>query len=152
MVVPSALLQKLICDVTRFWRNFGPLGNFLRTPLDVAQALVPETESLTKAETDTWNMEKEAWDTKVFSSFFMGLPKKWSVKFKSFPFVKMHAFLPTYLVFHSPKTRPKANELSHWRLTKSFWCLEIENETETYRRGSRLWDSPTAGYTTETAT
>jgi len=33
MVVPSALPLKLICDVTRLWRNFAPLGNFLRTPL-----------------------------------------------------------------------------------------------------------------------
>jgi len=34
MVVPSALPLKLICDVTRLWRNFGlPLGNVLRTPL-----------------------------------------------------------------------------------------------------------------------
>ena len=30
MVVPSALPLKLICDVTRFWRNLAPLGNFLR--------------------------------------------------------------------------------------------------------------------------
>ena len=34
MVVPSALPLKLICDVTRLWRNLvSPLGNFLRTPL-----------------------------------------------------------------------------------------------------------------------
>jgi len=30
MVMPSALPLKLICDVTRFWRNLAPLGNFLR--------------------------------------------------------------------------------------------------------------------------
>ena len=33
MVVPLALPLKLICDVTRLWRNLAPLGNFLRTPL-----------------------------------------------------------------------------------------------------------------------
>jgi len=26
---------RLICDVTRLWRNLAPLGNFLRTPLNV---------------------------------------------------------------------------------------------------------------------
>jgi len=36
MVVPSALLLKLICDVTRLWRNLPPLGNFLRTPLAIS--------------------------------------------------------------------------------------------------------------------
>ena len=34
VVVPSTFPSKLICDVTRLWRNFGPPpGNFLRTPL-----------------------------------------------------------------------------------------------------------------------
>jgi len=34
MGVPLALPLKLICDVTRLWRNFGQsLENFLRTPL-----------------------------------------------------------------------------------------------------------------------
>ena len=38
MVVPSALPSKLIFDVTRLWRNLPPLGNFLRTSLQILHA------------------------------------------------------------------------------------------------------------------
>jgi len=45
MVVPSALPLKFICDVTRLWRNFAPLGNFLRTPLPACNHIKPYSQT-----------------------------------------------------------------------------------------------------------